>query len=264
MLYRLIAWLTLAALLAPLVLALWVSFSPDELLRPSTSEWSLRWYRQFFADARWRAGLVNSLAVGSLSVLVAVLAGVPFAMALVRHRFAGRGLLSALVLVPLCVPPLILGVGLLPLMHWVGLWATWLSLALAHGLLGLPLVYLATRAALEGVPAGLEDAARGLGAGRWQVFWRVTLPLVRPGVAAGAVLAFVLSLNESMMTLFLASSERETLARMIWPELRYSLSPLVAVASALTLAATLSVVVVGRRIEGWLRRLSGASTASAE
>jgi ABC-type spermidine/putrescine transport system permease subunit II len=256
-LYRLIASLALAALLAPPVLALWISFSSDELLRPPVSEWSLRWYRQFFADPRWRAALVNSLVVGSLSVLVALITGVPFAMALVRHRFAGRGLLSVVVLAPLCVPPLILGVGLLPLMHRVGLWGTWLSLALAHGLLGLPVVYLATRVALEGVPAGLEDAARGLGANPWQVFRRVTLPLVRLGVSAGAMLAFVLSLNDSLIALFLAAPETETLARIIWPELRYSLSPLVAVASALTLAATLSVVVLGRQIDAWLRTLRG-------
>jgi ABC-type spermidine/putrescine transport system permease subunit II len=254
MLYRLIAWLILIALLTPLAMALWVSFSPDELLRPPMREWSLRWYRQFFADSRWRGALVNSLVVGSLSALVALITGVPFATALVRYRFTGRGLLSALVLSPLCVPPLILGVGLLPLMHRVGLWGTWVGLALAHGLLGLPVVYLATQAALESLPPGLEDAARGLGAGPWQAFRRVTLPLVRPGVSAGAVLAFVLSLNESMMTLFLASGETETLARVIWPELRYSLSPLVAVASALTLIATLSVAIAGRRIEGWLRR----------
>ncbi len=251
---RTLGWLTLTALLAPLMMALWISFSPDELLRPPMGEWSLRWYRQFFGDPRWRAALINSLVVGSLSVLVALATGIPFAMALARYRFFGRGVLSALVLAPLCVPPLVLGVGLLPLMHRVGLWGTWTSLALAHGLLGLPIVYLATRAALEGVPPGLEDAARGLGAGPWQVFHRVTLPLVRPGVLAGAALAFVLSLNESMMTLFLASPETETLARVIWPELRYSLSPLVAVASALTLAATLGVAIAGRRIDGWLRR----------
>jgi putative spermidine/putrescine transport system permease protein len=253
-LYRLIGWSALAVLLAPLVLALWISFSPDALLRPPVNEWSLRWYRQFFDDPRWRMALVNSLVVGALSVLVALASGVPFTLALVRYRFAGRGILSLVVLAPLCVPPLILGVGLLPLMHRVGLWGTWLSLALAHGLLGLPIVYLATRVALEGVPAGLEDAARGLGAGPWQVFRRVTLPLVGPGVTAGAVLAFVLSLNESLMTLFLASPETETLARIIWPELRYSLSPLVAVASALTLAATLSVALLARRIDAWLRQ----------
>jgi ABC-type spermidine/putrescine transport system permease subunit II len=250
---RFFCWLILAALLVPLVLALWISFSPDELLRPPLGEWSLRWYQRFFAEPRWRAALVNSLVVGSGSVLVALATGVPFALAVVRYHFTGRRLLSALVLAPLCVPPLVLGVGLLPLMHALGLWGTGLSLSLAHGLLGLPVVYLATRAALEGVPPEVEDAARGLGAGPWRVFRRVTLPLIRPGVLAGAALAFVLSINESMMTLFLASPETESLARVIWPELRYSLSPMVAVASALTLAVTLGFAFAGGRIDAWLR-----------
>ncbi len=240
-------------LLSPLALALWVSFSPDELLRPPVRAWSLRWYRDFFRDPRWQDALVNSLLVGSGSVLVALATGVPLALAVVRYSFPGRRFLSALVLAPLCVPPLVLGIGLLPLVHWLHLWGSGLPLALAHGLLGLPVVFLATRAALEGVRVELEEAARGLGAGAWQVFWRITWPLVRPGILGGAALAFVLSLNESMIALFLATPESETLPRVIWPELRYSLSPLVAVASGLTLAATLAVAAAARGVERWLR-----------
>jgi putative spermidine/putrescine transport system permease protein len=252
-----LGWLTLLVLLAPLGVALWMSFSPDELLRPPVSDWSLRWYSRFFAEPRWRDALVNSLVAGGGSVLVALATGVPLALALARRAFAGRRLLSALVLAPLCVPPLVLGIGLLPLMHLLELRESRLSLALAHGLVGLPVVYLATRAALAGVPVGLEEAARGLGAGPWQVFWRITVPLVRPGVLAGAALSFVLSLNESMMTLFLATPQTETLARVIWSELRYSLSPLVAVASGLTLAATLAIAAAvhgARQFERWMRR----------
>jgi ABC-type spermidine/putrescine transport system permease subunit II len=251
-----LAWLVLALLLAPLAVALWVSFSPDVLLRPPLGEWSLRWYRQFLADARWQDALVNSLVVGGLSVLVALAAGLPLAVAVARHDFLGRRFLAALVLAPLCVPPLVLGMGLLPLLHGLGLWGTRLGLALAHGLVGLPVVYLASRAALEGMPGGLEEAARGLGAGRWQTFRRVTLPLVRPGVLAGAALAFVLSLNESVLALFLAGPDSETVARLIWAELRYSLSPLVAVASALTLTITLAIAGLAhgaRQFERWLR-----------
>src|SRR5690349_1273350 len=102
-------WLALALLLAPLAVALWVSFSPDELLRPPVGEWSLRWYRQFLREPRWQDALVNSLVVGGGSVLVALAGGVPLAVAVVRHSFRGRGLLAGLVLVPLCVPPLVLG-----------------------------------------------------------------------------------------------------------------------------------------------------------
>jgi ABC-type spermidine/putrescine transport system permease subunit II len=253
--------LTLAALLAPLAVALWVSFSPDELLRPPLDDWSLRWYRQFFREPRWQDALVNSLVVGTGSAVVAVAAGVPLAVAVTRATFAGRRLLAGLVLAPLCVPPLVLGMGLLPLWHLLGLWGTRLALVLAHAMMGLPIVYLAARAALEGVPPGLEEAARGLGAGPWRTFWRITWPLVRLGVLTGAALAFVLSLNESVVALFLAAPETETLARVIWPELRYSLSPLVAVASGLTLAATLASAAVAHgagQLDRWLRpRSSG-------
>ena len=93
-----------------------------------------------------------------------------------------------LVLLPLCVPPVVLGMGLLPTMHALGLWGTHLSLMLAHGLLGTPLVFLTVQASLKAVPVELEQAARGLGASALTAFIRVTLPLCRPGLLAGAAL----------------------------------------------------------------------------
>jgi ABC-type spermidine/putrescine transport system permease subunit II len=252
-----LGWLALVLLLTPLLWAVWVSFTPDELLRPPLARWSLRWYARFLHDERWTAALGNSLLVGVAATLVALAAGVPAALALTRRSFRGRGALGRLLLLPICVPPLVLGMGLLPTMHALGLWGTYLSLALAHGLLGMPLVFLSVRASLLEVPSELEQAARGLGAGPMAVFYRVTLPLCRPGLLAGAVLSFVLSLNEFFLALFLATPETETLPRVIWPELRYSLSPLVAVASVFTLVLTtlacLLVAWQGRR-HGWFGR----------
>jgi ABC-type spermidine/putrescine transport system permease subunit II len=213
-----------------------VSFTPDELLRPPVTNWSLRWYARFLRDTRWTDALLNSFLVGLGSAVVALAAGTPAALAVARHRLPER--VGRLLLLPLCVPPVVLGMGLLPTMHALALWGTRLSLVLAHGLLGMPLVFLAVQANLKGVPTELEAAARGLGASPRRVFFRVTLPLCRPGLLAGAVLSFVLSLNEFFLALFLATPETETLPRVIWPELRYSLSPLVAVASVFTLVLT--------------------------
>jgi ABC-type spermidine/putrescine transport system permease subunit II len=235
-----LGWLALVVLLTPLFWAVWVSFTPDELLRPPVTRWSLRWYTRFLQDPRWTTALVNSLIVGLGSALVALAAGAPAALAVSRHAFRGRAALGRLILLPICVPPVVLGMGLLPTMHALGLWGGILSLVLAHGLLGMPLVFLAVQASLDGMPGDLEEAARGLGAGPLAVAWRVTLPLCRPGLMAGWVLSFVLSLNEFFLALFLATPETETLPRVIWPELRYSLSPLVAVASVLTLTLTAS------------------------
>jgi ABC-type spermidine/putrescine transport system permease subunit II len=240
---RHLGWAALALLLVPPLWAVWVSFSPGELLRPPVERWSLRWHVTFFTDARWTAALFNSVVVAAGASLVAVLAGVP--AALTRSARLGR-----LVLLPLCVPPVVLGMGLLPTMHALGLYGTYLSLVLAHGLLGMPLVFLTTRAAHDAMPADVEEAARGLGASPWTVFRRVTLPLCGHGIAAGAVLAFVLSLNEFFLALFLASPDTETLPAVIWPRLRYTLSPLVAAASVYALAVTAAGLVPLARLWG--------------
>jgi putative spermidine/putrescine transport system permease protein len=235
------------ALLAPVAVAVRVSFSPDSFLTHTSGEWSLRWYETFFTDRRWTAATVRSLIVAGLSAVVAVLTGTPLAFALTRFRFRGRPLLAAGAVLPACVPAAVLGIGLLPVFYAVRLWGTLGGLVLAHGLLGLPVVYLITRAYLRQIGTDLEAAARGLGATPWQATRRVTLPLIRPAVLAGAAAAFVGSLNESMVTLFLATPSTETLPAVVWPQLRYAASPLVAVSSCLSAAvAALGAVILMR------------------
>src|SRR5262249_17988405 len=191
-----------------------------------------------------------------LSVMGALLTGVPVALALVRYRFRGRRLLSAAILLPLCVPPVALGMGLLPVVYLLGLWGSRVGLAMAHCLVTMPVVYLVTRATLEEISPDLEEAARGLGASPWQTLWRITLPLLRLALLAGAAMSLVLSLNEFLLSLFLATPETETLPRVMWPELRYALSPLVAVASCVTIFVTLSGLALlngVRRLDRWFK-----------
>jgi ABC-type spermidine/putrescine transport system permease subunit II len=233
-----LGWAALVFLLSPILYACWVSFTPVDLLVPPTGDWSLRWYRAFFGDRRWTAALGNSLVVAGLSVTGSLLTGLPLAYALARFHFRGRSLVGRGVLLPLAVPPVVLGVGLLPELYALGLWGSPLALALAHTLLGLPLVCVLARTALEAAGSDLESAARGLGATPWRAAYRVTLPLIRPAVTAGAVLVLILSLNEFVLSLFLATPETETLPRVIWPSMRYSVSPLVAAASGVLMAVT--------------------------
>ncbi len=240
----LLGWIALAALSAPLGYAVWVSFSPDSFLTPPTTNWSPRWYIAFVADRRWTFALVRSLFVGCGSALVAVLTGTPLALAVTRYRFAGRGLLAVTTLLPACVPAAVLAMGLLPLLYLAGLWGNVLGLILAHGLLGLPVVYLIVQTQLEQMPPNLEAAARGLGASRWQATVRVTLPLLRPAILAGAAAALALSFNESMLAIFLATPTTETLPAVIWPQLRYAPSPLVAVASCVSVALAAGMVLL--------------------
>ncbi len=230
--------LVLLALLWPIVYALWISFTPGELLQPPKGEWSLRWYRAFFAQSLWTDGLQHSLSIGLLAVGISVVCGVSAGVAVVRHRFRGRRLFQSAVLLPLFIPALVLGMALLPMMRTLGLWGAQLSIAAAHSLWGLPLVFLAVRNALEDADTSLELAARGLGASAAQTFRFVTLPIIAPAVGVGAVMAFIVSLNELVMALFLCTPATETLPKVIWPNLRYTLSPLVAAASGIVVLAT--------------------------
>jgi ABC-type spermidine/putrescine transport system permease subunit II len=243
----------LATLLAPLVFAIWISFSPDESLTPPTGRWSLQWYERFVSSREWPMALANSLVICAGAMIGSVLVGVPAAWAVVRHRFVGRRLLVTAVMLPLVVPPVVLGMGGLPLLHATGLWGSKLGLILAHSFLGLPIVFLMTRAALESIDPQLEQAARGLGAGSLTVARRVLVPLAAPGIATGAALAGVLSLNEFGMSLFLATAETSTLPRLIWANMRYNASPLVAVASCLTIVITVCVLGAGHRLIALLR-----------
>jgi ABC-type spermidine/putrescine transport system permease subunit II len=239
---RLLGWPGLALLLTPVGFAAWVSFSPDAFLTPPTGRWSVRWYEAFAEDRRWTGALVRSLWVAAAAAGVALGTGVPLAFAVARHRFRGRSVAAAGALLPGFVPPAVLGLGLLPLLYLGGLYGSPAGLVLAHGLLGLPAVFLVARAHLEQTPPDLEAAARGLGAGPWQVARRVTLPLVRPALLAGALAAFVTSLNEGMVSLFVAGEARPTLPVVVWNELRFAVSPKVAVASCASTAAALVAV----------------------
>lgn len=233
----------LAALVWPILYALWMSFAPGEMLIPPTDKWSLRWYQAFFNRSEWMDSLRHSLIIGGLATFIALLCGTTAAMAVTRYRFRGRQLLQGAVMLPLFIPAIILAMALLPMMRMIGLWGSFLSVALAHSLWGLPLVFLAVRGALEDMDPNLELAARGLGASAGRTFRLITLPAILPAMGVGGLLAFIVSFNELVMALFLCTPAIETLPKVIWPNLRYTLSPLVAAASGVAVITT--VVLLG-------------------
>lgn len=248
----------LCILLWPLVHAVWLSFAPGELLEAPTGEWSLRWYHSFFTSPRWTGGLANSLWVASLSAVIAVLLGTGLALGMANAHADHRdgddrtsGLLARMVLLPLFIPPVVLGMALLPLMRALGLWGHLVSLAFAHALLGLPVVYLAVRDALQALDPDLGRAARGLGASASMTLWRVTLPPLVPAIVFGALTAFVFSLNEFVIALFLATPAIETLPKVIWPNLRYTLTPIVAAASTVAVVFSLLLLALTLLLRRW-------------
>lgn len=242
--------LLLLVMLWPLAYVFWLSFTPGNFLRPPVHEWSLRWYQIFFQSPQWTMGLKNSLIVAAMTVLGSLVSGGCTALAVTRFHFLSGKLLAGAVLLPLFVPAVVLAMALLPFVHKLGIWGTHFSLAAAHSLWSVPVVFLVIRSALEDLNPDLEAAARGLGADTFTAFRRITLPLITPAMAVGAIMAFILSLNEVVMALFLSTPAIETLPKVIWPNLLYTLTPLVAAASTITMVLTL----LGLAFSVWLLR----------
>jgi putative spermidine/putrescine transport system permease protein len=248
---RACAVLVLLAMLAPFVYAVWMSFAPGEVLELPTRDWSLRWYREFLDSSKWTRALRTTGEVALLSVAASVVAGLGLAVAVTRFHFRGERILSRAVLLPMFVPTVVLGMGLLPLIRLTGLWGTTAAVAAAHSLVSLPVVFLLLRSALSQADPDLERAARGLGAEPWTAFRRVTLPLIAPAVIAGAVIALILSANEFILSVFLTTPRTKTLPAALWPESRDKETPLLAAASCLTVLVTLLGLWLASRV--WRR-----------
>jgi putative spermidine/putrescine transport system permease protein len=251
-------WLAIPALvllLMPLVLSILVSFTPSRYLELPRGEWTLEWYRQFFEGRVWMEAMTNSLIIAALAAAISIPTAMATAVGLWRARFRWRSAWQSALMLPMILPNVALAAGMLAAVRLTPLWGTHAGLALAHSVLAIPVAYLVLAASLKQVDPNLEAAARGLGASSWQVFRFVTLPLILPAVLAAILFAFIISLNEITLTLFLATRDTETLPRVIWPNLRFAITPLVAAASVVLLLLTLPAVIAA----GWWLRPRRAS-----
>lgn len=240
--WRICGWSAISCLLIPVLHTFWISFSPDSFLTPPTDVWSGRWYTTFANDRRWRQAAWRSMEVATVASLISVVTGWMIANVVQAGSRLGRTLTFG-VLLPALIPSAALGMGMLPMMHLLSLWMTLWAIILAHATLGLPIAFLIFRSYWSARLSELQEVARGLGASELQIMFRITLPLSRPPIIASYLSVFVLSLNESLITQFLATPHNETLPSVIWPQLRYSPSPLVAVASCLTTATGIVALV---------------------
>lgn len=232
----------------PMLVVILMSFTPSRFLRLPTTEYSLRWYEAFFNDLKWTGGLWNSLIVSGLTIVLSLIIGMTAALAFSRYRFRGGAALYTLALTPVFTPAIIIAMSLLAFAYKSGLWGGYLIIAIGHSLWSFPLVIMVLKVSLDGLDPSLEEAARGMGASHWRTFHAVILPLVGPAVMVGALFSFIISINEFIMALFLGTSETETLPRIIYPTLRYRLTPLVAAASGVLMLLTVVVLLVAARL----------------
>ena len=214
---------------------------------------TLRWFGQVLNDPGYIDAILFSLALAAVVTAGSLAMGMAAAYALVRRAVPGAEAITALLMAPLIFPGVVVGVALLQLYTVVGLSATFTGLALAHMVITLPYVVRAILASLAGADPNIEDAARVLGANRWVAFSRVTLPLIRPGVVAGGLFAFIVSFDNVPVSIFLLGVRHTTLPVKIFTAVEYGVDPTIAAVSTMLIAATALFLVAAERWIGFHR-----------
>ncbi|BEV16697.1 ABC transporter permease [Herbaspirillum sp. DW155] len=242
----------LVYLILPILVMVPLSFNEGSFLSYPISGFSLRWYKAFLDSQDWIDALRNSLIVAPAATILATLLGTLAAMGLSRGEFPGKALVMALIISPMVVPLVIVAVGMYFFFARMDLVNTYSGMILAHTALGLPFVVTTVSATLQGYDSNLSRAAASLGASPMLTFRRVTLPLIGPGVAAGALLAFATSFDEVVVTLFLAGPTQRTLPIQMFGGIKENLDPTIAAAATLLIGSALALLIVME----WVRRRS--------
>lgn len=225
---RLLCWLILIFLLIPILVIIPLSFSEGSLLLYPMPGLSLRWYEALFNSEDWIRATRNSFIVAPLSTIIATVLGTMAAMGLQRASFIGKSLLMGMLISPMIVPLVVVGVGVYLFFAPYGLTNSYMGLVLTHAALGSPFVLTTVLATLQGFDSNLVRAAYSLGANPLRAFFTVTLPIIAPGVIAGALFAFITSFDEVITTLFLAGPQQVTLPRQMFTGIRENISPIIA------------------------------------
>jgi putative spermidine/putrescine transport system permease protein len=241
---------TLIFLIAPSLIVIPMSFSAGETLSFPPPGYSLRWYENFFTQPEWQSAARNSVIVAVLTTIVATVLGTGVSIALMRGSVPARNLVTSIFLTPMIVPVIVTAVAVYGLYVRFRVVGTIQGLVLAHTVLALPFVMINVSAVLQGMDIWLEHASRSLGATPVRTFFLVTLPLIRPGILAGALFAFITSFDELVVALFISGDRAATLPVQIWSGLRFEINPTVAAVS--TLLIVLSTASLG--LAGLLRR----------
>jgi putative spermidine/putrescine transport system permease protein len=217
----------------------------DKMLTLQPDGFSLRWYRDIAENPQWLEAMRNSVIIGLCSTALATVLGTLAAMGLARSNMPFRDFFMALLISPLIVPIVISAAGMYFFYSMIGLAQTTLGIILAHTALGVPFVVITMTATLSGFDNNLIRASASLGADPVATFFRVTLPLVAPGIISGALFAFAASFDEVVTVLFLGGPEQRTIPRQMWSGIREQISPtILAVATLLIVFSTLLLLTV--------------------
>lgn len=239
-------------ILIPVAVTLVMSFSGDQQLRFPIRGWSTVWFAAFANSEQWTGALENSLIVAMGTMVISALTGIAAAWAYTRHTLPWATAIYLLLVLPLFMPGVVLGLGVaiafggLQIGDFV-IYGSRGLVMIAHSLWAMPLVFMLMEATFRTVDYRIVEASYDLGAKPVRTFFEIVVPLVSTGIISSALFAFVISLNEFVMALFLTDRDSQTLPVLMWLSLRSAGTPRLAVASvilALTVFACLALIML--------------------
>jgi len=229
---------------------IYLSFGVEQYTVIPPAAYSLHWYRNIFVQREFVPAFLTSLRIALVVTVISLVVGTLAAYALRRRAVRGSRALEAALLGPITVPLVVTGSALLVLFGRGGLGSSFWNIVAGHIIVTFPYVMRTVTVALARYDRGLDEAAAGLGARPWQVFRRVTLPLIRPGVFAGGLFAFIESFDNFTVTIFLMGPDTQTLPVAIYQYMEWNLDPTVSAISALLIALAVGITLLIERTIG--------------
>jgi spermidine/putrescine transport system permease protein len=244
---KIYSFMVYAFLYAPIVIIIIFSFNTSKqniLFEGFTT----RWYGVMLENDALLESFGNTLIVASCSTILAIMIGTLTAVGMYRYKFRGRGVVDALLYIPVVIPEIVLGISLLSIFSMTQVPLGILSLIIAHATFSIPYVVFTVRARLSGFDASIEEAAMDLGANRVKVFFNITIPVIAPGIIAGGLLAFTLSIDDIIISFFTTGPSGTTFPLKAIELVRSGISPDVYALSTLVILFTFAIVTASQII----------------
>jgi spermidine/putrescine transport system permease protein len=227
-----------------------IAFSFNDSKRNITWKgFTLRYYEKAYENAQLHEAFLNSMIVASISTTVSTILGAMLGLALYRFRFPAQGPYEGMVHLPIVIPEICLAVAMVAFFATVEIPLGLFTITVSHIAFSIPFVAVVVRARMAGFDRSLEEASYDLGASQWQTFWNVTFPYMKPGLVAGALLAFTLSLDDFVITFFTSGPGSTTFPIKIYSMVRFSVTPEVNAASTVLIVVTLALTITALAIQ---------------
>ncbi|MGE7271237.1 ABC transporter permease [Brevibacillus panacihumi] len=231
----------------PIAILILYSFNQSKLNAVWTG-FTFDWYLKLMQNTEVLEAMKTSLVVALISTIAATMIGTLAAVGMYRYQFRGKTALDAMLYLPIVIPEIVMGISLLALFSQFEIPLGYLTLIAAHITFSIPFVVVVVRARMAGFDRSIEEAAMDLGATPWGTFIKVTVPIIAPGILASALLAFTLSIDDVIISFFVAGPSSSTLPLKIFSMVKFGVSPEINALSTLMLVVTLFLVIIAERI----------------